>query len=294
VSCHTAYLLREEDGSHWFAHAKHGQWRLTQPAGRDEVLRYIRDYAVPLDNARDGGFGEAYCQGALLDLAGRRYRCYPCYSDRRGLDEIDAEIRASAMWNGWDAGIAPGGREEFAEVLPPAARVIRPFRVLDAERPDPEPMPQEDWLADWNRDTLTLTVRDDEYSADWTIDEYDVLTIIDQDRVALDYRLTPVYLQPVHPLVAWLRYGPGVLRVLAGTPPYPPPGGDLVRCTAVLNYADRLIGYSPTGLVPPRLLEAVRSAWPGWRVEMMSGDGGGQLTRPSILVLPGQPPDPAA
>jgi hypothetical protein len=276
--------MREQDGSHWFAAGKHGQWQLTQTAARDAVMRYIRGDRVPLDRIRDSGFGDVYCQGALLDLAERRYRCYPCYSDDRRLDEIGAAIRASPVWNGWDAGIAMGGREEFAAVLPAAARVIRPFQVLDEELAEPEPEPRDYWFAGWDRDTLTLTVLDDEESADWTIGEFDVLTTVDQDSVALDYRLTPVYAKPIHPLLAWLRRGPDVLRALQATPPYPTARPDLVRSSATVNYADKLIGYSPTDLVPARLLDAMRSAWPGWRVEQMPGDGG-PLTRVSIRVF---------
>ncbi|HET7014118.1 MAG TPA: hypothetical protein VFI65_09410 [Streptosporangiaceae bacterium] len=292
MSCRTAYLMREDDGSHWFAVDKRGPWRLTQPAGRDAVLRFIRAQGVPLDRVSDGGLGDVYCQGVLLDLPGRRYRCYPCYGDHLRLDEVEAAISASAMWSGWDAGVAMGGREEFAEVLPSAVRVIRPYRVLDEQPPEPEPMPQEDWFADWDRDTLTLTVRDDEASADWTMDEFLVLTTVDRDRVALDYRLTPVDTHPVHPLLAWLRRGPDALLALSATPPYPSTDReDLVRSSVTVNRADRVIGYSLTDLVPARLLGAVLLAWPGWRVEPMPDDGGGhrQLSRPSIRVLPGPP-----
>jgi hypothetical protein len=286
--------MRAEDGSAWFAFAKRGQWLLTQPADRDAVLRFIRANGAALDRVRNGGFGEVYCQGVLLDLPGRRYRCYPCYGDHRPLTQIDAAISASTLWNGWDAAVAVGGREEFGALLPAAARVIRPFRALEEQSPDPELMPREYWFADWDRDMLTLTVRDDEHSADWTIDQFDAFTTVDRDSVALDYRLTPVDTRPVHPLLTWLRSGPDVLRALSATPPYPPadPDLELVRSSATVNHVDRLIGYSPTDLAPTRLIEAVRTAWPGWRVEPLSGDGGGRLTRPSIRVLP--PGEPGA
>jgi hypothetical protein len=244
------------------ASAKHGTWTVTDVAEREDLLAFIRARAVPLSEVRDAGFGTVYCQGAAIDLARRRFRCYPC---REPLVEVDRDVRAAPAWTGWDAGLAVGGREEFADTMPEAARVVEPYRM----RPAPPVVAAHDaeWFAGWDPATGALTVRDDPASADWYLYGWDVVTIITPERAGFDYRVDCPDVGPVHPLLVWLRAGPPGLEPLLATTPFPPPDGPGTRSGAVIDQELRLIWYWLTAFAPARLLRAVHDAWPGWRVQ---------------------------
>src|SRR5262245_45862355 len=85
---------------------------------------------TPLAEVRDGWFDQWFCRGVVLDEPARRFRCFPCHADN-ALEATDRAARAA--WPGWDAGVAFGGREDFAELLPEAARVIRPYDIITPE-----------------------------------------------------------------------------------------------------------------------------------------------------------------
>jgi len=273
VSCWTAYLLRD-DGGLRMAVAKYGTWMVTEPDERDTLLAFLRDQAVPLEGVADRAFDSYYCRGVAVDLPGRRFRCYPCYGDHVPFADLELTLRTAEAWNGWDAGVALGGREDFPALLTGAARVIDPY---DMPQTSPDPLPHdEQWFVGWDPDALTFTVRDDRDSANWTADDFDVVTVIGTDLIARQFRLVPVDTHPVHPLLVWLRGGPAVVERLAAGVPFPIAYDDNIRTAIIVDRTQHIVHYWLTdSLVPARLLAAVRDAWPGWRLRPIARGGTG-------------------
>ncbi len=296
MSCVTAYLICEVDGSTGMAVAKRGPWTATDPAARDELLALIRSRKVPLDDIRDAGFDSWYCRGVAVDVPGRRFRCYPCVLDQQPLTEVDRALRASPAWTGWDAAVAVGGREEFVDLLPAAARVIAPYHVLDEPISGPVPLPPgEAWFVGWDPVASELTVRYDVYSASWYVEGYDLVTLVTPDRAAFDYRVSGRDTYPVHPGLAWLRAGPAAIDTLLAATPFPPPGDESVPTGVVIDQDLRVIRYWLTSLVPARLLRAVREVWPGWQVRPIThgiAEHRAVTGRPDATPPPGVPVDP--
>jgi hypothetical protein len=294
VSCWTAYLVRDEDGARRMAVAKYGTWMVTEPAERDGLLAFLRDRAVPLDEVADEAFGDVYCRGVAIDLPGRRFRCYPCYGEPVPFAELEHTLRTAEAWNGWDVGVAIGGREDFPVLLPGVSRVVRPYGVLDGAPVTPDPVPHDEaWFAGWDPQTLTLTVRHDPDSANWTTEQFDLVTVVEPDLTGRHFRLGTIDTHPVHPLLAWLRDGPAAIERLAAGVPFPPAYDDNVRTAIVVDRSQQVIQYWMTNLlVPARLLSAVRAAWPGWQLRPIApgGDGvtaGHQVRWPAITVSQG-------
>src|SRR5262245_15947256 len=86
-------------------------------------------------------------------------------------------------------------------------------------------------MARWDPNGFALTVREHVDSANWSIVEYDVVTVVTVDAAAYEYRLHTVDTHPVHPLLSLLQRGPAALSGLAV--PFPPVDEHVVR-TAVL------------------------------------------------------------
>jgi hypothetical protein len=281
VSCWTAYLLRDDEGALRMAVAKYGTWMVTEPDERDTLLAFLRDRAVPLDDVADRAFGNFYCRGVAIDLPAHRFRCYPCYGEHVPFADLELTLRTAEAWNGWDAGLAFGGREDFPALLPAAARVVDPYDIPAAS---PDPLPHdEDWFVGWDPDALTFTVRHDRDSANWTADEFDVVTVIGADLVARQFRLVPIDTHPVHPLLVWLRGGPAVVEELAAGVPFPAAYDDSIRTAIVVDRTQDIIHYWLTdSLVPARLLAAARDAWPGWRLRPIARGGSGLPVRPQV------------
>jgi hypothetical protein len=280
VSCRTAYLVRVEDGSIRMATAKYGAWLLKDRAALDHVLAHVRDCGAPLDNIGDGAFDGVHCQGAALDLPARRFRCFPCSSDLVRLDDLDRTIRAADVWMDWDAGIAVGGREELAAMLPEAARVVQPYDVLDSDAPSLRTVPRDDkWFVRWDPAAFKLIVRHDWNIANWDTQDFDLVTVIGPDLTGLHFRLVAVDTDPIHPLLIWLRHGPTVVDALVAEAPFPPAYEENIRTGVVVDRSREVIEYRLTHLVPARLLEAVRAAWPGWQLRPV---GPGAADQPSI------------
>jgi hypothetical protein len=298
MSCWGASLLREADGSVWIAaHSENGH-AITDAKDRDGTLARVRRDRGPIESPRtsDGYFDKSFCWGVLIDFLARRYRFYPCSKDTTPLDHLDQAIRASGAWEGWDAGIAMGGREEFAALIPEVARIIEPYTVLDEPQQAMSPAPDEDWFVDWDPVRFVLKVR---HSAYWIrlFEPLNTVTIIATSGRTLDFRLCPPDMHRLHPLLAWLRSGAEAVSALCSVPPHPPPTeGETVENTVVVDRPRSIIHYSPTALAPARLLDAVRSAWPGWRLQVFPTDqqiiampDGTPVFRPRLDVLPLEP-----
>lgn len=271
MSCWTAYLVREADGSAWIVGDSGRGHAITDVADRDDTLARIRRHGHPRELAQtsDGYVGGAFCFGALIDFVARRYRHYPCYGERAPLDQVDQEIKASPAWEGWDAGIAMGGREELGELLPEAARIIQPFDVLDDAHQPMTLYPRDDWFVAWDPIRFALEVR---HSAYWVspFSSIDVVTTIGTDGTTRDFRVVGRDTTPLHPILVGLRSGPDALDALCSAAPHPAPTEDeTVAHTVVIDHPRSIIHHSPTAFAPARLLDAVRSAWPGWQLRIL-------------------------
>jgi hypothetical protein len=269
VSCWTGYLLRAADGTVRVAALKYGS-----------LLQFDRALGRPLEQVRDGWFDDWLCRGVAVDEPGRRFRCYPCEGNDRFLA---TGLAAREAWPGWDADVAIGGREEFAELLPETARVIRPYRIGTRYL---TPLPHDDrWFVGWDPVAFALTVREHEYSADWFGGlEHDLVTVVTAEAAAYEYRLETVHgTIPVHPLLSWLQRGPAATGGLLV--PFPPGDETFIRTAVLVDYRRRVLEFRPTDLAPPRLVRAVEEAWPGWHVQMGSAKAGDDVRRPTIRVL---------
>jgi hypothetical protein len=297
MSCSIAYLLREDDGALWFSGETWGH-PILDPEMRDRTLQSIRERRSLIDAAHltDGYFDGVYCNGAVIDLPGRRYGFYPCEKD--GLDVLDQRIKTAPVWKDWDAGVALGGREDFGDLFPSARRLIKPFRELDALDPSPRLYDRGDWFVHWSPAERVLAVRP---SVHWNglTNLFDVLTIVASEGdhpLALDYWLRSGAQYVVHNVLAALRGGPPVLDALRSGPPYPTASeahSSETRHTAVVDFPRSTIHYSPNAFAPSRLLAAVAAAWPGWRLQSLSSElhksdrlaDGAALVRPRLEVL---------
>lgn len=295
MSCRGAYVLREADRSVWIAaHSENGH-AITDAADRDSTLARVRRDGLPIESHRppDGYVDQSFCWGVLLDFVARRYRYYPCSKDETPLDNLDQAIRAAGVWEGWNAGIAMGGREELGELMPDVARIIQPYTVLDRPRQAMHLAPGDDWFVDWDPVRFVLKVRNSAY---WirSFERLNTLTIIGTDGRALDFRLYPPDTDRVHPILAWLRSGADAVSALCSVPSHPPPTEDeTVEHSVVVDHPRSIIHYSPTALAPARLLDAVRSAWPDWRLQVLPTNqqisampDGTPVLRPRLDVLP--------
>jgi hypothetical protein len=251
MGCYTGYLLREIDGSVRFATTKHGHWTLVDDTRRAEVVDWVREEGRLVDAADRATFDSTTCRGVALDLRDKVFRCFPCYADDGVHKEsLDMQIRTAPHWEGWDAGLAWGGREELGEVIPEARHVIEPFDL--GYRP----------LAD-----LPIADRD----------TYDgnLVSVITEDLQVLDYQFKRDYNVDVD-LLPWLVHGPALVDALRGEAPFELPWED-PDAGIVIDLDRRTVRYWTEDVVPARLVSEVRTAWPGFDVRWLPYDMTGHL-----------------
>src|SRR5262245_43012545 len=153
MSCYCAYLIREADQSSWCSLQSGRQSILTRAEDRDSLLARMRENRNPgAASPSDGYVDGAVCQGYLLDFVTRRHRFYPCSSEGTPLDQLDQTIRSAAIWEGWDAGIAFGGREELGELVPAMASWIQPYEELGKDLGTMRLRSRDEWFVGWDPD----------------------------------------------------------------------------------------------------------------------------------------------
>jgi hypothetical protein len=246
MGCYTGYLLRDDDGSSWWAETKWGAWNLTDEAARTEVIDWVRADGSLLTSEGPVRFGASTCRGVALDLRDLVFRTFPC--DLKGIhhEGLDMRIRKARHWDGWDAGFAWGGREELGDVVPGARHVIEPYDL--SFRP----------LAE-----LPLADRDE-----WALDEGHLISVVTADLQVLDYQLERRFTD-ADSLLPWLVHGSALVDALREEAPYETPWEDSVDAGVVIDLDQRVLRYWSDDVVPSRLLADVQEAWPGWPVRRL-------------------------
>jgi len=286
MSCSTAYLLRDEDGSCRFAAQKYGTWLITEADTWADLVAWIRRDGIALTGESTRFLGGVYCRGVALDLPGRRYRFYSCNPTTRHNEAADRRVRAAPVWAGWDAGLARGGREELGEMIPAARHVIEPYHVAPSPLADLLLDDRDRWFVGWDAEALEIAVLDDPASADWAAASCDLVTVVTPDLRLLDYRIATRY-SDSDTLLAWLGHGPVLVDALLAQAPFPLPWEQLVDAGALIDLDRRAVRYWSRRSISAGLLAAVRAAWPGWPVERLPYGHAEQL------ALTGRP-DPEA
>jgi len=276
VGCWTGYLLNDEDGSCRFGWAKWGHWLITDDDVLAAAVAHVRRTGILVTDAASGSFGDGYCQGVAIDLLTRRYRCFPCVPSVSTLEVADLKVRGAAVWDGWDACPARGGREELAEVVPAGRHVIAPYRLRV------EPMAQlaldnrDEWFVRWDPSRSELVVRDDPASADWYGQNCGLVSVVTADLRLLDYRVVSQW-SSTDRLLPWFTHGATLVDALLAHVPFPPAMESLVDAGALIDLDRRTLGYWSGRFIPDRLLVSVAAAWPGWRVKRLPHGLAGQL-----------------
>jgi len=267
VGCWTGYLVRDEDGACRYAVRKRGTWLVTDDEARAGVLADVRRDSVLVADASPGGFSGWCCYGVAIDVPGRRYRCFPCQPRFVRNETIDHSVRAAALWRDWDAGLARGGREEFAELIPEAREVVAPYAAPTFPLAELALGDRDGWFAGWDPDAFELAVWDDETSANWSGTACDLVTV--DDLVVHDYRIANGY-SDVDQLLPWLTYGDRLLDAIADAAPYPLPTEHEANSGVVIDRPRQTLRYWSERFVPPRVPAVVQSAWPDWQVERLT------------------------
>jgi hypothetical protein len=233
----------------------------------------VRRDGVLVDKVDAGYFDGWYCQGVAIDLRARVFRAFPCPLRGHHKGSLDLRLRTAPVWSGWDAGFAWGGREELAEVVPGARRVIAPYEL--EVRPLAElPLGDRDqWFSAWNADRFELVVHDDVASADWydSYDGRDLVSVITTDLRVLDYRLLPDTTGSwTDTVLPWLVHGPPLVDTLRGQAPYPfPSDEEFTGAGLIIDLDQRVLRYWTNDYIPVRLLADIRAAWPGWDLQRL-------------------------
>ncbi|MFF9788319.1 hypothetical protein YWIDRAFT_00404 [Streptomyces sp. SceaMP-e96] len=272
MSCHTAYFLRDRDGSCWTVTEKWGTWDLVGESDRDALIEWIRLAGVP---GNDGSVREAldtgyFCRGVAFDLVTRRHRFYGCGLWSRGADyhEVFAKRRAMARgWADWDVGYAWGGHEDFVD-MPPGLGPVEPAATsADGNAPSPAAArltSREGWFVDWDPARLQISVLYHETSAEWFALTDAMVSIIGTDRVVRDFQLH------VDDAIPWLaEHGEPLTTELLAHDPYPLPEEGVAGSGAVIDLLSRRLQYWTAEAVTSQLRAKLAAAWPGWRIERL-------------------------
>ena len=245
MGCYTGYLLRDDDGTCRYTETKWGLWQLEDSAQRDEIIERMRTGSI-VTETDPVYFGASTCRGVAIDLRDLVFRAFPCYLKDYHPESLDLRIRTAPHWDGWDAGLARGGREELGDVVPEARHVIAPYEMTF--RP----------LAE-----LPFDEREE-----WPWEPCAVITVITPDLRVLDYRFTYPD-DDVDALVPWLVHGGSLVDALGEQEPYPLPEEHHTAAGLVIDQDRHVVHYWTDEVVPPRLLADVRAAWPGWEVRRL-------------------------
>lgn len=246
MGCYTGYVLRDDDGSSWWAETKWGVWEPADEAARTEIIDWVRADGSLLTEEGPVRFRDSTCRGVAIDLRDLVFRTFPCSLKDVHPESLDLRIKKAPHWDGWDAGVAWGGREELGDVVPGARHVIEPYDLTF--RP----------LAE-----LPFADRDE-----WALDEGDLISVVTADLQVLDYQLERTY-DHADTLVPWLVHGAPLVDALREQAPYEVPWEDSVDAGVVIDLDRRVLGYWTDGFVPARLLADIRAAWPGWDVRRL-------------------------
>lgn len=183
------------------------------------------------------------------------------------------------MWADRDASFAWGGREELGALFG-RPEVCEPYSPPRTRLADLRFLRRDEWFAGWDPERFALSVRADTDSVQWYTHgtQQVALTVVTADRDLLDYRIVAnVNHNDVDEALGWLAHGPAVLEALAAEDPYPPAREWGTEAGAVIDLERRAIGFWSANFAPPRLIDAVRDAWPGWRVVRLAYGYAGHL-----------------